>query len=429
MQLLAVPVTDFLHLEAHHDAMVRELTLVSMHPDEGTSASRDLIAPLAEKLVKRLVAARGAASRVVQGAAERGEPRVDICVDVTPAQLATTEGFIGLVEEADRLSEKGILLTTPTPLHLAALRRDLVAEMAEQLRTGRAPAPIRPVVDVVQVSSGLGTEAREYFLDLLQHVGGVAWEADAISLQPTFISGGLAELVGRDFAGIGHSSGPWSDVIDERDRERVEKWRRSIRPDPTASIDYRVITANGATRWLRDRAAFVDHLPGERRVAGLTVDVTDEQAEVRRREARMVVAELLADATSLEEVATRVLGAIANGSEWKLGALWLVDTDADAMRYRAHMEQRSRRVRRVPRADEEPHLPAGRRPAGAGVGGRRAGVDPRHLGRRQPPARQGRGGGRAPIRRRRPDLEPRLGDRRHRVLHDARATPRARHAR
>src|SRR6185503_4127383 len=52
----------------------------------------------------------------------------------------------------------------------------------------------------------------------------------------------------------------------------------------------------------------------------------------RRRNARLRVTQLLAEATSLPDAAYRILESLCQSLEWDAGALWQVDTDSDVLR-------------------------------------------------------------------------------------------------
>ena len=56
-------------------------------------------------------------------------------------------------------------------------------------------------------------------------------------------------------------------------------------------------------------------------------DITRERMDARRRESQYEVASLLSEATSLPEVASRLLQALAKSGAWRFATLWLVEND------------------------------------------------------------------------------------------------------
>jgi PAS domain S-box-containing protein len=61
-------------------------------------------------------------------------------------------------------------------------------------------------------------------------------------------------------------------------------------------------------------------------------DVTERQIAARRRDAQYAVTQLLAEASSLEEVAPALLRTICESLDWEVGAFWSVEESAQALR-------------------------------------------------------------------------------------------------
>jgi PAS domain S-box-containing protein len=69
-----------------------------------------------------------------------------------------------------------------------------------------------------------------------------------------------------------------------------------------------------------------------RRFLSLARDITDRRRAEQRLRVQHSVAQLLAEAASLEEAAPRLLQTICECLEWDIGALWLIDRDACVLR-------------------------------------------------------------------------------------------------
>ena len=130
----AVPVEGYLALQAHNDALFRELELISIELE--TAGPTRVVPPLAElvgQLDSRFRGQRDSYRDVVAAALARGEPTVDLETKV-PASAATAAlGYLELLERADELCRAGVLLTPEPPAEVKDLRRWFVEEMVAQL--------------------------------------------------------------------------------------------------------------------------------------------------------------------------------------------------------------------------------------------------------------------------------------------------------
>jgi anti-sigma regulatory factor (Ser/Thr protein kinase) len=137
-----VPVDGYLELQAHNDALFRELELVSieLEGDDGARVAAPL-ADLVDQLYRRFRGARDSYRDAVAAAQARGEPTVDLETTAPPAAASGARGYLALLEQADELCRTGILLTPEPSPHLKALRRWFVDQMAAQLLHGATPTP------------------------------------------------------------------------------------------------------------------------------------------------------------------------------------------------------------------------------------------------------------------------------------------------
>lgn len=137
-----VPVDGYLELQAHNDALFRELELVSieLEGDDGARVAAPL-ADLVDQLYRRFRGARDSHRDAVAAAQARGEPTVDLETTAPPAAASGARGYLALLEQADELCRTGILLTPEPSPQVKALRRWFVDQMAAQLLHGATPTP------------------------------------------------------------------------------------------------------------------------------------------------------------------------------------------------------------------------------------------------------------------------------------------------
>lgn len=129
-----MPVDGYLELQAHNDALFRELELISIELETGGSAR--VAQPLAElvgQLYWRFRGQRDSYRDVVAAAQARGEPTVDLETKVPPSAAGAALGHLELLERADELCRAGVLLTPEPPPEVKTLRRWFVEQMVAQL--------------------------------------------------------------------------------------------------------------------------------------------------------------------------------------------------------------------------------------------------------------------------------------------------------
>jgi anti-sigma regulatory factor (Ser/Thr protein kinase) len=142
VRFVGVPVDGYLDLQAHNDALFRELELISIEL-EGDDTAR-VAAPLADlvdQLYRRFRGQRDSYRDVVAAAQARGERTVELETTLPPAAAAGARGYLALLEQADELCRSGLLLTSEPPAHVRSLRRWFVEETAAQLLDGASPTP------------------------------------------------------------------------------------------------------------------------------------------------------------------------------------------------------------------------------------------------------------------------------------------------
>lgn len=127
--------------------------------------------------------------------------------------------------------------------------------------------------------------------ELLEGIDAIIWEARPYPFEAADISGDTEEIIGFDTASLS-APGAWLARIPAFDRaEVVRRSRNAIDAGHDHELTYRVTTAAGDFRHIRDRVR-VERDGGGRPIAarGVIVDVTDE---VRVRESNRNLAELV----------------------------------------------------------------------------------------------------------------------------------------
>jgi anti-sigma regulatory factor (Ser/Thr protein kinase) len=142
VRFVGVPVAGYLELQAHNDALFRELELISIEL-EGDDAA-EVAAPLADlvdQLYRRFRGQRDSYRDVVAAARAAGRPTVELTTTATAPAVAGAHGYLALLEQADDLCRAGILLTPEPSPAVQALRRWFVDQMAAQVLHNTTPTP------------------------------------------------------------------------------------------------------------------------------------------------------------------------------------------------------------------------------------------------------------------------------------------------
>ena len=137
-----VPVDGYLELQAHNDALFRELELVSieLEGDDGARVAAPL-ADLVDQLYRRFQGQRDSYRDAVAVAQARGEATVELETAATAAAVSGARGYLALLEQADELCRAGLLLTPEPSPAVRALRAWFVDQMAAQVLDGATPTP------------------------------------------------------------------------------------------------------------------------------------------------------------------------------------------------------------------------------------------------------------------------------------------------
>jgi anti-sigma regulatory factor (Ser/Thr protein kinase) len=141
VRFVGVPVDGYLELQAHNDALFRELELISIELEGDDAGVAAPLADLLDQLYRRFRGQRDSYRDVVAAAQARGERTVELETTVSPAASAAVRSYVELLEQADELCRDGTLLTPAPSAAVRTLRRWFVEEMAAQLLDGAAPTP------------------------------------------------------------------------------------------------------------------------------------------------------------------------------------------------------------------------------------------------------------------------------------------------
>ena len=125
------------------------------------------------------------------------------------------------------------------------------------------------------------TIANERFLDLVNSIEGIVWEADAKTLQFTFVSKQAERVLGYPAEQWLRDPAFWRDHLHPDDRDAaVEACIAAAAQQRAHDLEYRMITAGGRIVWLRDLITVMVEGGETTRLRGVMLDITArKQAE------------------------------------------------------------------------------------------------------------------------------------------------------
>jgi diguanylate cyclase (GGDEF)-like protein/PAS domain S-box-containing protein len=148
-------------------------------------------------------------------------------------------------------------------------------EMLQQI-TLSIGAQIGQFVQRKQAEAAL-RDSEENFRQLAGNIPEIFWMTDAGQRSLIYLSPAYEAITGRSTDEVRRDPRRWLDAVHPDDRERVRAARKAI-PDSDYDLEYRVLTADGRTRWIHDQAFPVRDGEGRvYRIAGISSDVTQRK--------------------------------------------------------------------------------------------------------------------------------------------------------
>ncbi|MEO8118475.1 MAG: EAL domain-containing protein [Rhodoferax sp.] len=136
-------------------------------------------------------------------------------------------------------------------------------------------------------------ESHQRFRDLVDCTDGIVWEANAANFVFNYVSGNAERILGYPVADW-LEPGFWADHIDPQDRDQAVQYCVACTGRwEDHSFEYRFITQDGRTVWLRDIVKVVEENGTPRWLRGLMIDITASKqsaATLRENEERWKLA-------------------------------------------------------------------------------------------------------------------------------------------
>lgn len=116
------------------------------------------------------------------------------------------------------------------------------------------------------------------FSELVHSVEGIVWEADADSLEFSFVSDQARKLLGFPAERWLSEPGFWQEHLHPDDRDRaIQFCRQAVEEKRSHDFEYRMIAADGRAVWIRDLVTVARKDGRANRLRGVMIDVTDRK--------------------------------------------------------------------------------------------------------------------------------------------------------
>lgn len=124
----------------HHDNLMRECRLLALAGEGGELDAPERLVTLVDVLGHQYAAARLRRDQEIDEALQRGELWIDQTTDTPATAAVAVRSLSALLDEADALSERSLLLTTPRPPLLRRFTGWYLGQFVDQI-DGRPATP------------------------------------------------------------------------------------------------------------------------------------------------------------------------------------------------------------------------------------------------------------------------------------------------
>ncbi len=190
-------------------------------------------------------------------------------VDFTPVRVKTND------EVGDLAASFNVL---QAEIGSAAKGLDGAREGLRQARTELIASNARLEERVVALRL-----AEEKLSGVLQSIDSVVWSYSLATEQLLYVSPAAERVFGRPASAFYADRALWAQVVHPDDRQRMHEHRVQQRAGQAATIEYRVVHADGSERWLEEKTQVIVDQDGTRmRVDGVASDISERRSIAAR---------------------------------------------------------------------------------------------------------------------------------------------------
>lgn len=199
---------------------------------------------------------------------------------------------------------------------LSRINQELQAEIRERKRVEEALRENEKRLRLALEANRMGT------WDWNIATGEVTWSESKAS---------VFGIMPQDFGGTYEA---FLNFVYPEDRDSiVQAITQAVQEGTDYNTEFRIIRSDGTVRWITSRGqVFYDETGKPIRMVGVSTDITERKRAEQRLATQYAVTRILAESTTLGNALPKILRAICENLEWKVGALWRIDHQANVLR-------------------------------------------------------------------------------------------------
>jgi PAS domain S-box-containing protein len=167
---------------------------------------------------------------------------------------------------------------------------------------------------------------QQRFMDIVNSVEGIVWEADADTFVFSFVSKRAERILGYPVEEWLQQPTFWKDHLHPKDRDwAVQFCAKATAERRSHDFEYRMIAADGRVVWFRDLVTVVVEGGHVRRLRGVMVDMTQRKRAESLLVAEKRLLEMIATGVALEDILNALCLAIEDYQPGTLASVLLLD--------------------------------------------------------------------------------------------------------
>jgi PAS domain S-box-containing protein len=195
------------------------------------------------------------------------------------------------------------------------------------IRGGYFQAILRDISERKRAEEELSREQRR-FMDIVNSVEGIVWEADADTFRFSFVSKQAEHILGYPVEQWLQQPTFWKDHLHPEDRDwALQFCSKATAEKRSHDFEYRMIAADGRVVWLRDLVTVVVEAGHVKRLRGVMVDMTQRKRAESLLAAEKRLLEMIATGVALKEILNALCLAIEEYQVGTLASVLLLDLD------------------------------------------------------------------------------------------------------
>jgi len=205
--------------------------------------------------------------------------------------------------------------------------------IAAKMPDGNILGLIRDISERKRVENELRI-THEKLRQLLGHSPAVIYtlNIDGQKITPGVVSDNMERLLGYTLEETG-SYEWWASNLHPEDKDRVLATLAQGLTQGGYLMEYRIRHKDGTYRWVEDNNRVISDAAPQKSAVGVWTDITERKRAEGRLATQNAISRVLADSTTLNDAAPRILQTICESEGWDFGTIWETDKKSNKLRF------------------------------------------------------------------------------------------------